>query len=233
MKYYSNRRTQGLELRKRAKNLTQGLQSESLKKVFKETNQENNKPLVLETGCGYGFFTQNIVNYCSSLYATDIEDYFPQELKENKKIRYFSGVDGARLPFKNNYFDVVFSVDVIEHVKDDLNFVKEGLRVLKKGGLLIIGTPNENRLINKICRLIGKKRIYPLCVGYDKCFGKVIHLREYTEERIKQLLERSNYKYTVGKIEYLSFGLLGIFEIRCPSYFEKYCQFLLFTIKKE
>lgn len=42
---------------------------------------------------------------------------------------------GEKLPFKSNYFDIVYSVATLEHVKNPLEVVKEMARVLKPNGI--------------------------------------------------------------------------------------------------
>lgn len=46
------------------------------------------------------------------------------------------------LPFKGGCFDSVFSVNVLEHSPNPLNFLKEQCRVLKAGGSVLVGTDN-------------------------------------------------------------------------------------------
>jgi glycosyltransferase involved in cell wall biosynthesis len=52
--------------------------------------------------------------------------------------------NGFTLPFSDEYFDVIFMLDVIEHVKNDSNFITEARRVLKQGGRFILTTPNQD-----------------------------------------------------------------------------------------
>ena len=47
-----------------------------------------------------------------------------------------------KLPYASNYFDVVYSKSVIEHMNDPLNFINECFRVLKPGGKIIVLTPD-------------------------------------------------------------------------------------------
>lgn len=48
--------------------------------------------------------------------------------------------DAMRLPFPDDSFDMVLSTQVIEHVPDDRAFVKEAVRILKRGGMMILSS---------------------------------------------------------------------------------------------
>ncbi|MDP2672025.1 MAG: class I SAM-dependent methyltransferase [Candidatus Daviesbacteria bacterium] len=49
------------------------------------------------------------------------------------------------IPFPNEQFSTVISVDVLEHIKNDDKAIKEIFRVLQDGGLLILHVPNKNQ----------------------------------------------------------------------------------------
>lgn len=51
-----------------------------------------------------------------------------------------------KLPWPKQFFSAVFATDVLEHVLDLNRAVKEMLRVLRKGGVLVVRTPNEEVL---------------------------------------------------------------------------------------
>jgi SAM-dependent methyltransferase len=85
--------------------------------------------------------------------------------------RFFMAYDGKKLPFDDDAFDAVISFQVIEHVKDDRRFVSEARRVLKKGGVLILTTPN------KVLRLPGTMSPW-----------NVHHAREYSRVELETLL---------------------------------------------
>ena len=53
--------------------------------------------------------------------------------------------DFMKLPFPNEYFDFVHGNTVLEHVHETRNAVNELLRVLKKGGHILVTVPNSNR----------------------------------------------------------------------------------------
>ena len=55
----------------------------------------------------------------------------------------FLVMDGVDLKLEDSSFDAVVSVATLEHIKDYNKYVKECKRVLKKGGLLFVETPNS------------------------------------------------------------------------------------------
>lgn len=71
-------------------------------------------------------------------------------------------------PFTNlddNSFDYIVSFQVIEHIKDDVLFLKEIYRVLKPGGTAILTTPNRIKTLTR----------------------NPWHIREYTADELTQL----------------------------------------------
>jgi SAM-dependent methyltransferase len=85
------------------------------------------------------------------------------------KARYGARLAGADvleperpLPYADNSFDAVVSMDVIEHVPQPLPWLREALRVLRPHGLLFLTTPNygsrslrliENTALEAVARL--------------------------------------------------------------------------------
>ncbi|MCC6842011.1 MAG: class I SAM-dependent methyltransferase [Saprospiraceae bacterium] len=103
---------------------------------------------VLEIGTGSGLGVKLIAAQCNEFitvdkYASDIEfSQFPNARFLQMEIPPFKG-------FEDNYFDFVISFQVIEHLEDDSLFVKEILRVLKKGGKAILTTPNRIQSLSR------------------------------------------------------------------------------------
>ena len=50
--------------------------------------------------------------------------------------------DGTKTSFEDNSFDTIISIETIEHIDKDLDFLKEMNRILAPGGTLILSTPN-------------------------------------------------------------------------------------------
>lgn len=89
---------------------------------------------VLDNGCGRGEFLDAFSHLGMEAYGTDVSDYCrkAETVDLNKD----------RLPFPDNYFDMVFSKSVIEHIENTEHYMYEMKRVLKKGGLLILMAPD-------------------------------------------------------------------------------------------
>lgn len=180
--------------------------------------------IVLDVGCGTGDPTKMLEKRCNHIVGIDISyasnnisfAFNKSNLSPNLS---FVSADAIKLPFKDECFDAVVSFDVIEHVEGDLKFLLEIRRVLKKGGKLLLETPNFDRLSNKIkCSIRPIK--YPLVLS-EGC----VHIREYSKECLERLLKIAGFK-TV-KIKGVWLGMRGSFEVginKFPRRLEKYSQ---------
>ena len=93
---------------------------------------------LLDVGCGRGDFTAAFAAGGLVVDGVDREavEGFPKEVS-------FSRADISQtFPYPDNTFDVVFSKSVIEHMANPEQFIRENLRVLKQGGLLVCMTPD-------------------------------------------------------------------------------------------
>ncbi|MBW4639704.1 MAG: class I SAM-dependent methyltransferase [Gloeocapsa sp. UFS-A4-WI-NPMV-4B04] len=81
--------------------------------------------IILDNGCGLrNIYYDNVVNF-------EIVDYPTTDVL---------GI-GEKLPFKTDIFDAVFSLAVLEHVKNPFECAQEIVRVLKPGGILYVAVP--------------------------------------------------------------------------------------------
>ena len=95
---------------------------------------------LLDIGCGRGEFLDGFSKCGLNCFGVDqfnhAENYFP---KTKLKI---SDLENEKLPYDDNYFDVVFSKSVIEHFYYPEKLIKEILRVLKPNGKVLTLTPD-------------------------------------------------------------------------------------------
>ncbi|MBI4282444.1 MAG: class I SAM-dependent methyltransferase [Chloroflexi bacterium] len=102
---------------------------------------------VLEIGCGYGYGADNLSESASSMVAVDIaeEHILYCRAKYGRDNLDFLQADGLRLPFRDDSFDVVLSFQVMEHIepRNVLEYLSEIRRVLRRGGIFLVATPNS------------------------------------------------------------------------------------------
>lgn len=136
-----------------------------------------------------------------------------------RKISPFVLCDATNLPFKDDSFELITMLHVIEHIKNDKAALREIVRVLKKKGTALIVTPNANRFtkIYSIMLKVIKRSPYRYPMNID-------HVFEYGESEIKSLMKNSeiqNYK-----IEPIFMRISRFVRIK------KYCDQWIVTVKK-
>jgi SAM-dependent methyltransferase len=96
---------------------------------------------VLVDGCGIGLYLRALGQFTPYVVGLDIE---PERVAESYHHSPLVNVAaGEYLPYAGNYFDLVVSHEVIEHVDNDALSVAEMVRVLKPQGRAIIFCPNR------------------------------------------------------------------------------------------
>lgn len=91
---------------------------------------------LLDAGCGERPYEKLFSSYYSHYIGVDIATK-----------RFFSNrspdlcADISRLPFKSNSFNIVLCTEVLEHVRDPYDVIREFFRVLKPGGILVATVP--------------------------------------------------------------------------------------------
>jgi ubiquinone/menaquinone biosynthesis C-methylase UbiE len=96
--------------------------------------------IMLDVGCGAGYFTIEMAKVGQKAYGIDVNPYvkkirIPWELEG--KLVYIQA-SGENLPFRDGYFDKVLASEVLPMVGDPHRFVSEIRRVLKPNGRLVI-----------------------------------------------------------------------------------------------
>jgi SAM-dependent methyltransferase len=97
---------------------------------------------VFENGCGLGAYLARLADDAGFAVGLDIEVDRARQAHATTGAHTLSAA-GEALPFPSNYYDLVLSNEVLEHVVDDRQAVREIVRVLKPGGRLVLFCPNR------------------------------------------------------------------------------------------
>lgn len=94
----------------------------------------------LEPGCGRGEHLRYFKGLGLDVYGLDLS---PEAIKlsPDLKISTFD-LENGKIPFEDNYFDVIYSKSFLEHIRIPEIFLKEAYRVLKPGGVIISLVPD-------------------------------------------------------------------------------------------
>jgi len=109
---------------------------------------------IVEAGCGAGYLLENLEKAFSTSwivagdYSEELIRYSQNKVQRAHLIQF----DATALPLKNEVADLLFSLQVIEHLPAPDHFLQECARVLRPGGILVISTPNPASVCAKVLK---------------------------------------------------------------------------------
>ena len=126
--------------------------------------------IICDIGCGFNaYFLSKVKKIITKGYGIDKK----VNIKETGNIILEKAEFFNNLPFKDNYFDAVTMIAVLEHLKDCNSIIKEAHRILKPKGLLIITTPTTQakKLLEFLAyklHILNKEEIKEHCQYFNK-----------------------------------------------------------------
>jgi ubiquinone/menaquinone biosynthesis C-methylase UbiE len=134
---------------------------------------------ILDVGTADGLMLSRIKKEFPSAECVGLE-YNEELIKtcEDKSIKIIQG-DAQKIPFEDNFFDVVYATALIEHLDQPMKMLKETYRVLKPNGILIVTTPNP--FFDKIAELIGH-------------IEKEIHQETFNIKKLKKYFRNAGFE---------------------------------------
>ncbi|MDD5530685.1 MAG: class I SAM-dependent methyltransferase [bacterium] len=157
-----------------------------LKHILKDKNIK-----ILDGGCGTGSNFSCLTDYGIVFGADNSRIAIQFAKKQNKKL-VASTIEN--LPFKQNAFDIIVLLDVLEHIELEHSALLTIKKTLKNKGYLIITVPAFNFLWS----------------SHDKANH---HKRRYTYIMLKRTLQQAGFH--IEKLSYISFFLFPfIFTVR-------------------
>lgn len=136
---------------------------------------------VLDVGCGMGFFLMEMQNKGYRVDGVEISEYAADIASKKLNTRIISR-DLLNTSYKSKQFNIVTFWDVLEHIYDPVESLKEVLRIIRQDGVLIIETLNISSLTARVL-----KRKWPL-------YYPPYHLYYYNHRSMSRLLENTGFR---------------------------------------
>lgn len=110
-----------------------------LETALQTSIQDLNGIKVLEAGSGAGRFTEILARSNSEIYTFDISNAIEANWKNNNKFNNltFFQANIEDIPFKDNFFDLIICLGVIQHTPSSEKTIKELHRVVKPNGRIV------------------------------------------------------------------------------------------------
>lgn len=156
---------------------------------------------ILEIGSGIGNISQFFLHDGATIWLSDIErSYFPRLQENFKKYSNLQEMYRLDLSDKNletnhpellEKFDTLFALNVVEHIPDHGQAMKNAMKMLKPGGKVVILVPAFQSLFNEFDRQLD-------------------HQRRYSPKSLRNLLEGAGFSVVFSR--YFNFiAILGWF----------------------
>jgi methionine biosynthesis protein MetW len=156
----------------------------------------------LDVGCGDGNLIDIAQEKVSAIYGCDISESAVRAAKIKGIIAICVDVNFGYLPYRNESFDSITCIEVIEHVLDPLNLFKELYRILNVQGELLVTTPNI-RYFRHLSTLLFKGT-FPFTTTDSHVWGGG-HLHYFTRKDLTYLLQMAGFNKIQFFINYRQF----------------------------
>lgn len=141
----------------------------------------------LDVGCGTGAMSVRLTRWGRVVSA----DFSPNALKFSRRrgLKNLVGADAMKLPFADDGFDAIVTMDVLEHLPDDCAAMREFFRVLKPGGRVFATVPAYQHLWSE----------------HDVA---LMHFRRYQIREMRERMEAAGFR-----IEKLSHTMTALYPV--------------------
>lgn len=152
---------------------------------------------MLDLGCGDAVFSASLSDKIKEIYCVDPSLIALERILRRKLDNLYPILaTGNKLPFPSNFFDGVFSIFVIEHIKNPKEMLNEIHRVLKSDGELVIST--DSKYYYKYFR-------FPLewiKGNFDVRKSDPTHVSLMTPKQMRDLLKETNFRIEIDDLQF-------------------------------
>ncbi len=156
----------------------------------------DSEDVVLDVACGSGIFMREYAPRVNAYHGIDLNKgalEFAKHLAQenNIKIVQFTAGSVEKLPYPPETFSKIFLFEILEHLHDPEKTLDECLRVLKKGGVLILTTPNYASFWPCMEWFCDAFHLTPKMAGEQ-------HISKFTQQRMADAFKGKNVEAEIG-----------------------------------
>ena len=147
---------------------------------------------ILDIGCGVGMYVRKFREFSDHVWGIDVE--VPRVVHGSRVVPNLSVARGENLPFKDETFDVIFLNEMLEHVEDDAQTLREAMRTLRPGGYIVIFVPNRLYFFETHGFYMGKRfvfRLLPFINWFPDAIRNIFvpHVRAYLTKDLQRAVK--------------------------------------------
>lgn len=146
---------------------------------------------VVDVGSGTSMFRHISEHWPYEITCCDLDEPALRTIRENSPHFRCVESDAVDLPFEAGEFDGLYAGEIIEHVIDPPAALREWIRVVRPGGVIVVTTPNAARLLNRVNR--------------EREVVNPEHINELTYRETWKLLEKEGLQVLECRGIYLEF----------------------------
>lgn len=165
------------------------------------------KKRILDLGCGDGYLMEIMKRHGHEVEGIEIAEGALKKARKKGFVVHDISLSEPWAHVCKKPYDIVFGGEIIEHVFDTDHLLKESSNVLKKGGKIILSTPNLGALGRRLMLLVGiNPHIETTARTYDAG-----HVRYFMRSTLKKLLEENGFQVLSMTSSAINFNNQGTF----------------------
>jgi 2-polyprenyl-3-methyl-5-hydroxy-6-metoxy-1,4-benzoquinol methylase len=143
---------------------------------------------VLDVGCSSGYLARPLVERGCTVVGIERDPDAAQAARDVCEEVLVGDVEVMAVPFQSNSFDVILCGDLIEHLREPEQFLVRVRPFLRRGGRLVLSTPNVANWTMRLSLLGGRWRYT------ERGILDRTHLHLFTRKSLVEMLDRAGFR---------------------------------------
>jgi len=128
---------------------------DSMLKIITKYDKRGGNGNFLDIGCALGLLLKYASPHFKEIYGYDISEFAIKQAQKNAPMAKLTAgnINTDNLPYKDEFFDFIIALEILEHTKSVELSLKKIVPKLKKDGILVISLPIRGTFWGKIFQI--------------------------------------------------------------------------------